>query len=413
MLADYWCADEDGGSGVASCVGPVGDGAIVPNGLGAHTFTVTGTDGEGNVGTASTSYVVFDDISGPITNQSVFASGRVIPIILELGGRVQGSGLRERLPAGSPRGLRHRRSRRHRSAGQRLSEPVEQRPADAAVADRSPAGAAPADRSSSGSASTAGRAPTPCSPCASPELRTRPWLTPRVARAARRSTHVSSSRPNGRECPAQTSSTGSARSCASDATNAPSSSAYKGSSSAAVSPVNSTPDVRHPRARSIPRCAPGRAGPRRRDRRGRRRRLPRDRRVGSAPDVRQPATSKPSLGSAVITISGGSYPYQRISSSSPGRKSRTQERQAVGFDDPLGIRLVTPALVERVHPTHVVEVVVGRHRHDRPTLHERLQLASEIPDPVARVHDEVPVPAPHVPHVRLEERDRGGPRRAA
>jgi hypothetical protein len=91
MLADYWCADEDGGSGVASCVGPVGDGAIVPNGLGAHMFTVTGTDGEGNVGTASTSYVVFDDISGPITNQSVFASGRVIPIVLELGGSAQGS----------------------------------------------------------------------------------------------------------------------------------------------------------------------------------------------------------------------------------------------------------------------------------------------------------------------------------
>jgi len=91
MLADYWCADEDGGSGVVSCSGPIADGAIVPNGLGAHTFTVTGTDGEGNVGTATTSYVVFDDISGPITNQSVFAAGRVVPIILELGGRAQGS----------------------------------------------------------------------------------------------------------------------------------------------------------------------------------------------------------------------------------------------------------------------------------------------------------------------------------
>jgi virginiamycin B lyase len=91
MLADYRCTDEDGGSGIVSCVGPVGDGAIVPNGLGAHTFTVTGTDGEGNVGTASASYVVFDDISGPITNRSVFAAGRVIPIVLELGGRAQGS----------------------------------------------------------------------------------------------------------------------------------------------------------------------------------------------------------------------------------------------------------------------------------------------------------------------------------
>jgi virginiamycin B lyase len=91
MLADYWCTDEDGGSGMSSCVGPVADGAVVPNGLGAHTFTVTGTDGAGNVGTATRSYVVFDHVGGPITNQAVFSAGRVIPIILELGGRPQGS----------------------------------------------------------------------------------------------------------------------------------------------------------------------------------------------------------------------------------------------------------------------------------------------------------------------------------
>ena len=91
MVADYFCTDEAGGSGVVSCDGPVPDGAIVPNGPGAHTFTVTGTDGEGNVGSATHSYVVFDDIGGPITTQSVFAAGRVIPIILELGGPQQGS----------------------------------------------------------------------------------------------------------------------------------------------------------------------------------------------------------------------------------------------------------------------------------------------------------------------------------
>jgi hypothetical protein len=34
---------------------------------------------------------VFENISGPITNTSVFAAGRVIPIILELGGHPQGS----------------------------------------------------------------------------------------------------------------------------------------------------------------------------------------------------------------------------------------------------------------------------------------------------------------------------------
>ena len=89
MLAEYRCSD-DPGSGMASCVGPVENGAVVPNTLGSHVFTVTGTDNAGNVATATHRYVVFDDISGPITNQSVFAAGRTLPVILELGGRPQG-----------------------------------------------------------------------------------------------------------------------------------------------------------------------------------------------------------------------------------------------------------------------------------------------------------------------------------
>ena len=51
----------------------------MPNRPGAHTFTVTGTDAEGNVGTATHGYVVFEDIGGPITNHSVFSAGRVDP----------------------------------------------------------------------------------------------------------------------------------------------------------------------------------------------------------------------------------------------------------------------------------------------------------------------------------------------
>jgi virginiamycin B lyase len=90
MLADYFCTDEPGGSGVSTCHGPVPDGAIVPNGVGPHTFTVTGTDAEGNAATATHGYVVFEDIGGPITKQAVFAAGRVIPIILELGSRPRG-----------------------------------------------------------------------------------------------------------------------------------------------------------------------------------------------------------------------------------------------------------------------------------------------------------------------------------
>lgn len=93
MLADYFCADEAGGSGLVSCQGPVANGAVVPNSLGSHTFTVTATDGQGNVGTASHGYVVFDAIGGPITNKATFAAGRVIPITLELGSRAPGGPL--------------------------------------------------------------------------------------------------------------------------------------------------------------------------------------------------------------------------------------------------------------------------------------------------------------------------------
>jgi virginiamycin B lyase len=98
MIADYSCTDETGGSGVVSCQGPVPDGAILPNGPGSHAFTVTGTDAEGNVGSSSHGYVVFEAIGGPITNQSVFSAGRVIPIILELGERPQGSVLSNGYP---------------------------------------------------------------------------------------------------------------------------------------------------------------------------------------------------------------------------------------------------------------------------------------------------------------------------
>jgi virginiamycin B lyase len=90
MIADYSCTDEPGGSGLATCEGPVADGAIIPNDLGSHSFTVRATDGEGNTGSATHGYVVFEDIRGPITNHTVFAAGRVIPIILELSAKPQG-----------------------------------------------------------------------------------------------------------------------------------------------------------------------------------------------------------------------------------------------------------------------------------------------------------------------------------
>ena len=90
MLAEYSCVDEAGGSGLSTCEGPVPNGEVVPNDVGSHVFTVTGTDVAGNSATASHGYVVFEDIIGPITNQAVFRSGRTIPIILELGSRPRG-----------------------------------------------------------------------------------------------------------------------------------------------------------------------------------------------------------------------------------------------------------------------------------------------------------------------------------
>ena len=66
VLADYACADEVGGSGIASCDGPVADGAPIDTSLGTHTFTVNASDVAGNGAGASTSYVVLGDLGGQL-----------------------------------------------------------------------------------------------------------------------------------------------------------------------------------------------------------------------------------------------------------------------------------------------------------------------------------------------------------
>jgi hypothetical protein len=61
VAADYSCADEDGGSGLESCAGPVADGASVDTTtLGDHTFTVDARDRSGNVASATARYTVVD-----------------------------------------------------------------------------------------------------------------------------------------------------------------------------------------------------------------------------------------------------------------------------------------------------------------------------------------------------------------
>ena len=61
VLADYACADEPGGSGLASCRGPVADGAAIDTttlGEGAHDFAVTATDNAGHSTTVTHTYNV-------------------------------------------------------------------------------------------------------------------------------------------------------------------------------------------------------------------------------------------------------------------------------------------------------------------------------------------------------------------
>ena len=104
--ADYTCADQTGGSGLASCSGPVAAGAAIDTAtVGDKTFTVTATDRAGNVATASRSYSVVYDFSGffaPVTaaypGTNSFRAGESIPLKFRLHGN-QGLDV---LAAGSP-----------------------------------------------------------------------------------------------------------------------------------------------------------------------------------------------------------------------------------------------------------------------------------------------------------------------
>ena len=64
-VADFTCVDEDG-SGVATCLGTVADGAPVDASPGAHRFEVTASDAAGNTASASSSYLAFSSIGGSV-----------------------------------------------------------------------------------------------------------------------------------------------------------------------------------------------------------------------------------------------------------------------------------------------------------------------------------------------------------
>lgn len=77
VVADYDCADEAGGSGLASCAGPVADGAAIDTAtLGARPFTVTGVDGAGNRTDVTHTYTVVD-VTDPTVTVTSPAAGAV------------------------------------------------------------------------------------------------------------------------------------------------------------------------------------------------------------------------------------------------------------------------------------------------------------------------------------------------
>jgi Bacterial pre-peptidase C-terminal domain len=93
VAADYGCADEPGGSGLASCVGTVPDGAPLDTGsVGEKSFRVDAADAAGNTAVARSVYRVIYDFEGflwPVRNRPAtnrWPAGLPVPIRFELGG---------------------------------------------------------------------------------------------------------------------------------------------------------------------------------------------------------------------------------------------------------------------------------------------------------------------------------------
>jgi hypothetical protein len=96
VIADYECADEPGGSGLASCVGGVADGAALDtSAAGSFSFTVTATDSAGNSASTTVNYEVrsaesdFKGFRWPVDDYPAinrWIAGEVVPVRFSLGG---------------------------------------------------------------------------------------------------------------------------------------------------------------------------------------------------------------------------------------------------------------------------------------------------------------------------------------
>jgi hypothetical protein len=92
VLAEYSCADEPNGSGVASCQGSVPSGAALDTSrVGANTFEVSTTDNAGNRASRSVAYSVVYDFDGflwpleNLPNVNRWKAGRPVPVRFSLG----------------------------------------------------------------------------------------------------------------------------------------------------------------------------------------------------------------------------------------------------------------------------------------------------------------------------------------
>ena len=108
VVAAYTCADEDGGSGLASCSGDVANGApLDTSSVGHHSFTVSASDRAGNSAVKTVGYDVrfhFEGFFAPIRNRpavNVLHAGETVPVQFSLDGN-QG---REVFATGYPRAV--------------------------------------------------------------------------------------------------------------------------------------------------------------------------------------------------------------------------------------------------------------------------------------------------------------------
>jgi hypothetical protein len=93
VAADYSCADEADGSGLASCAGPVANSAAIDTStIGQHTFTVNAEDNAGNKSSKTNTYSVNYNFNGffqPVDNLPTLNSvkaGQAIPVKFSLSG---------------------------------------------------------------------------------------------------------------------------------------------------------------------------------------------------------------------------------------------------------------------------------------------------------------------------------------